>query len=80
MVLNVHDALTLDDIRVVAEEFVSNDQIHLAEDVPQLLERLVERTRHILGANDVWRGALDKYAESREPDLDGEDRYSYSEA
>lgn len=80
MVLNVHDALTLDDIGTVATEFVENNQIHHAAEVPQLFERLVERTRYISGASDVWRGALDKYTESREPDPDGEDWYSYSEA
>lgn len=80
MVLRVAEEMSLDDVRVVAAEFVTNDQIHHAGDVPQLLERLVERTAQIPGAREVWREALDTYGATRDPDPDGEDWYSYSEA
>lgn len=80
MVIRVADGMTLDDVRTVSGEFVKNDQIHHAGDVPQLLERLVEHTTRIAGARDVWREALDTYDASRDPDPDGEDWYSYSEA
>lgn len=80
VVLGLADVLVLDDIRAVATEFVENNQIHHAADVPQLLELLVERTAHIPGARDVWRGAFEDYGESRDPNADGEDWYSYSEA
>lgn len=80
MVLQVADGLSVDDIGVVAAEFVKNDQIHHAADVPQQLERLVERTVRVAGAREVWREALDQYGESHEPNPDGDDYYSYSEA
>lgn len=80
LAIRVSSGMTLDDIRTVADEFVKNDQIHLAGEVPQLLEQLVRRTIHVPGARDVWREALDTYAASRDPDPDGEDWYSYSEA
>ncbi len=80
MLLGVADGLALDDIRVVAEEFVKNNQIHHAADVPQLLELLIERTIRIPGAGDLWREALDTYDAAREPVPDGGDWYDYSAA
>lgn len=79
-VIRVVDGMTLDDVKIVADEFVENDQINHAGDVPQLLELLVGRTTQIAGARDVWRHALDTYSAGRDPDPDGEDWYSYSEA
>ncbi|MGK2881970.1 MAG: hypothetical protein ACSLE6_14625 [Mycobacterium sp.] len=80
LAIRVSSGMTLEDVRTVADEFVKNDQIHLAGDVPQLLEQLVRRTLRIPGARDVWREGLDTYADSRDPHPDGEDWYSYSEA
>lgn len=82
MVIQVADGMTLEDVHTVAAEFVRNDQIHHAGDVPQLLERLVDRTTRISGARQVWCDALDTYDAKRDPvpDPDGEDWYSYSEA
>ncbi|MCT2061759.1 hypothetical protein [Dietzia cinnamea] len=80
LVIRVVDGMSLDDVEIVADEFLKNDQIHHASDVPQLLERLVDRTTQIAGARDVWRRTLDSYSAGRDPIPDGEDWYSYSEA
>lgn len=78
LVLRVADQMTLGDVRAVADAFVTNDQIHHASDVPQLLERLVEQTTSIVGARDVWRAAFDAYDAQQQPEY--KEFYSYAEA
>ena len=81
LVLGVTNSMTLSDVGVVADEFVKNDQIHHASDVPQLLELLIKQTIAIVGVREVWREAFDTYDAARNPDLaDGQDWYSYSDA
>lgn len=80
MVLQVSDGLSLDDVSVVAAEFLKNDQIHRAGDVPQLMENLITQTIRLPGARDLWNATLDAYAGGQDPPLEDDDWYSYSEA
>lgn len=79
LALAVADSLTLDDVHVLASEFVRNDQIHHAADMPQLILRIVEATDQVPGARGVWQEALHEYVQSYEVGSDPGGYYDYSE-
>lgn len=81
ILLMLASELGLDDVRRIADQFLTNDQINRASDVPQLLLRLVEGTMLIVGAREVWIETLVHYRESytRSRTSDPGGYYSYSE-
>jgi len=79
MVVTVAGALGLDDIKSVGEQFVRNNQINQAYDMPQLMSRLVERTSDVKGSREAWVAAVTDYRERYNPDIDPGGYYSYKD-
>lgn len=79
MVVTVAGALGLDDIKSVGEQFVRNNQINQAYDMPQLMSRLVERTSDVKGSREAWVAAVTDYRERYNPDIDPGGYYSYED-
>ena len=80
MALRVASCMTTDDLESIASEFVRNNQINEAADMPQLMQLMVEATASFHDAHDVWQRAFDAYTESYRADRDPDGYYNYSEA